>query len=161
MITKLAEILQGWSTHDDEDMSRRKLDQIRPESGRKSRSLKMTPNEGSLIGSPLYIYINTDFLRCGRPHQSSVRMSIFRPLPGRIWSSFLLDICRSSCVDHPCKISANLVIVKAPKIVFFHCMSVSDRFWPSVNQIDFESLNYHQIGWNFARMIYTQWSRYV
>ena len=64
-------------------------------------------------------------------------------------------------VHFPATFRPNLVIVKALKLVFFRCMSVSDRFWPSVNQIDFESLNDHQIGWNFSGMIYTRWSRYV
>ena len=104
-------------------------------------------------------YIYTGRIQNGRPHFTSARR--FRPLPGRIRPSFLLDIRSSSCVDHPCKISANLVIVKALKLAFSLSMSVSDSFWPSVNQIDFEGLNDHQIGWNFAEMIYTRWWTYV
>ena len=56
-----------------------------------------------------------------------LRDRLFRPLPGRIWSSFLLDISSSLCVDHFCEISANLVIIKALKLVFFRCMSVSGQ----------------------------------
>ena len=103
-------------------MSRRKLDQIRPVSGR-----KMDIRTEVQSGRPdwiklVYIYTSRKIFRRGKFSEedvrtlSSVRISIFRPLPGRICPKFLLDICRSSCVDHPCKISANLVIVKDLKI---------------------------------------------
>ena len=140
MITKLTEILQGWSTHDDEDMSRMKLGRIRPRSGRKVVRIAWSgyPNLKTFLY--IYIYIYTSFIQSGRPDWSSVRMSIFRPLPGRIWSSFLLEISRSSCVDHPCKISVNLVIVKALKIDLVYRRSESVRNWHTTEKQSLRAL---------------------
>ena len=96
----------------------------------------------------LLLHIYKLLFQNGAPFQTLKRFAGFRPPPGRIWSSFLLQISRSSCVDHPCKISANLVTVKALKIDLVYRRSEFVRNWHTTGKHKFESLNDHQIGWN-------------
>ena len=73
MITKLAENLQGWSTHDDLDISRKKLDEIRPGSGRKMDIRFKLQSGGPDRSKYIYIYIFIYIIRFrySRPFQAA------------------------------------------------------------------------------------------